>query len=321
MTITEPGIYSMPATDYHADPAPAPSLSASLAQTLVSRSPRHAWHECPTLNLDREPEEVTAQAEEGTALHALLLERQEVVEKVGAMDWRTKAAQEARRGARERGRVAILAHRWNELLGTAMALRVALSKHEIGDFLARPGRPEQVMAWQEETPAGDIWCRARVDWLCDDMPVLVDLKTTEGSASPDVWGRSPAGKEAPLRAAHYLRGARALGIARPRYLFCIMERDPPFGVSVCELSPALLQIGEEQHEFARNMWGACLKDCDWPSYPPMVATLEASNGAVYGHEDWKQRVQQMRTRKPKPFAGQASELIGRQVMQGREIWG
>ena len=183
MTIAEPGIYAMPAAAYHADPCPAPSLTASLAQTLVSRSPQHAWHECPKLNPEHESSEATTQAEEGTALHALLLERQDQVERVEAADWRTKAAQEARRGARERGRVAILAHRWQELLGCALAMRVAPSTHEVGDFLARPGAAEQVMLWQDEAAHGTIWCRARVDWLCHDLPVLMDLKSTEGSAS------------------------------------------------------------------------------------------------------------------------------------------
>ena len=36
--------------EYHADPAPEPSLSRSLAHTLLTRSPRHAWQAHPRLN-------------------------------------------------------------------------------------------------------------------------------------------------------------------------------------------------------------------------------------------------------------------------------
>jgi hypothetical protein len=202
-----------------------------------------------------------------------------------------------------------------------MALRIALAKHEVGDFLARPGQAEATMLWQDEGEHGPIWCRSRVDWLCGDMPVLIDLKTTEGSASPDVWARSPAGKGAALRAAHYLRGARACGIARPRYFFAILERDPPFGVSICELAPALLTIGEEQHEAARNVWSACLRDGEWPSYPPVLATIEASVGAIYSHEDWRERQQQLRQRKPRPFMHQAGGAVAKHMAEGGEIFG
>jgi hypothetical protein len=304
------GMYDGIAADaYHADPAPEPSMAAHDAQTLLSQSARHAWHGHPRLNPDFAPGEATAQQEEGTALHALLLEQQDAVEPIDAEDWRTKAAQQARAAAREAGRIPLLAHRWKELLGTAMALRVALSKHEVGDFLARPGAAERVMLWQEEASHGPVWCRSRVDWMALDMPVLFDLKTVGGSANPEAWARTPAGREAALRAVHYLRGARACGIDRPRYLFVLLEREAPFGVTVCELAPALLMMGEEQHEYARNMWSVCMKDGEWPSYPPMLATIEASNGAIYGHEDWKQRQQQLRERKPRPFANVASAAV------------
>ncbi len=319
-----PGIYAMPAAAYHADPCPEPSLSAHDAQTLLTRSAQHCWHAHPRLNPDLEPDEPTSAQEEGTALHALLLERQDQVVQVEAMDWRTKAAQDARREARAAGRVALLAHRWQDLFGTAIALRLALARHEIGDFLARPGAAEQVMVWQEETEAGPLWCRSRVDWLCHDLPVLIDLKTTEGSADPEAWSRTALRDGLPLRVAHYLRGARAVGLPRAqhaRYLLVVLERDRPFGVSVLELSPALLMMGEEQHEAARNLFAACLRDGDWPSYPPFVATIEAPNWLAYSHEDWKQRAAAVRERKPRPFAGQASALIGRQLRDDREVFG
>lgn len=321
MTLTE-GIHPhVDAATYHADPCAEPSMSAHDAQTLLTRSPSHAWHAHPRLNPDLQPDEPTAAQEEGTALHAFLFERQDRVETVEAKDWRTKDAQEARKAARAVGRVALLADRWKELLGTADAMRSALARHEIGNFLDRPGRPEVTMLWQDEAEHGPIWCRSRVDWLCDDMPVLIDLKTTEGTADPDAWSRTALRDGLPLRVTHYLRGAFRLGIRKPRYLIVVLERNPPFGVSVLELAPSLLAMADEQHEAARNLWAACLRDGDWPSYPPFVATIEAPNWLAYSHEDWKQRVAQIRERKPKPFAGQASALIGSQIRKGGEVFG
>ena len=61
------------------------------------------------------------------------------------------------------------------------------------------------------------------------------------------------GSGAPMQAAHYLRGARMLGLPHRRFLFVVLEREAPFGVSVVELSPALLEMADEQLAYARNM--------------------------------------------------------------------
>src|SRR3990167_1259095 len=87
----------LPIADYIKDPAPQPSLSASLAHVLLTRSPKHAWLAHPRLNPAWEPDESEARQDIGTIVHALLLEgdasRVVVIE---AEDYRTKAAKEAR---------------------------------------------------------------------------------------------------------------------------------------------------------------------------------------------------------------------------------
>ena len=51
-TVAAPGLYRMAAAAYHADPAPAPSLSSSLARLIVGHSPAHAKEAHPRLTLD-----------------------------------------------------------------------------------------------------------------------------------------------------------------------------------------------------------------------------------------------------------------------------
>ena len=43
MKIELPGVYDMPAEDYHADPCLEPSLSASIAKTMIFDTPWHVW--------------------------------------------------------------------------------------------------------------------------------------------------------------------------------------------------------------------------------------------------------------------------------------
>jgi len=49
-----PGVHRLPSAVYHSDPAPLPSLSATLAKLITAKSPRHAWHASPRLNPDYE---------------------------------------------------------------------------------------------------------------------------------------------------------------------------------------------------------------------------------------------------------------------------
>ena len=49
------GIHQIAAEAYHADPAPAPSLSSTIAKVLLGQSPLHAWTASPRLNPAWEP--------------------------------------------------------------------------------------------------------------------------------------------------------------------------------------------------------------------------------------------------------------------------
>lgn len=56
----KPGVHRIPEAEYHADPAPAPSLSSGIARALLARSPRHAWIMSPRLNPEWAPVEKKA---------------------------------------------------------------------------------------------------------------------------------------------------------------------------------------------------------------------------------------------------------------------
>jgi len=89
--ISAPGIYAIPAAQYHGDPAPEPSISASLIRMLLEASPLHAWRAHPRLGNCGEDRK-TAESDCGTAAHALLLEGRDIVDVIDAPDWRTKVA-------------------------------------------------------------------------------------------------------------------------------------------------------------------------------------------------------------------------------------
>ena len=72
MSITEPGLYDIPAAEYHADPCAPISLSRGIAHMLIRQSPEHAhWHH-PKLG-GHDDIKVTSMMDDGSVIHELLL--------------------------------------------------------------------------------------------------------------------------------------------------------------------------------------------------------------------------------------------------------
>ena len=108
----KPGFYiDINERDYHADPCPLPSLSASGAKTLLFRSPKaFAWKHPRLRPAHLPPVEETwsDQAVFGTVVHKLVLGRGKDVVEVDAKDWKTNAAKIERADITAVGKVAIL---------------------------------------------------------------------------------------------------------------------------------------------------------------------------------------------------------------------
>ena len=262
----------MPADTYHADPCPEPSLSSSIARTLLGYSPLHAFTEHPKLNpgLEREEKEMF---DLGSAAHAYLLEGESGFVIVEAKDWRSKDAQSARDAARLDGKIPLLAHKWQDVQDMALAARQQLGEHEATPIPFAGGKPEQTLIWRE----GEIWCRARLDWLHDDHSAIDDLKTTSASANPDAWTRTMFGAGADIQAAFYLRGLQAIsggGARGTEFRFIVQESFKPFALSVIGLAPDALALAERKVRRAIELWDHCLTSGRWPGYPTRVCYAE-----------------------------------------------
>ncbi|EHM01193.1 hypothetical protein HMPREF9946_02197 [Acetobacteraceae bacterium AT-5844] len=308
----QPGIYDLPAGAYHRDPCPGPSLSASMATILLEQSPLHAWHAHPKLNPEWEEGDSSREQDEGTALHALFLEHQDIVAVLEFDSYQTAAARQARDEARRAGKIPVLTARWAELQKVAPALRRQLVTHQQAPDAFTKGRPEQTLLWQQETRFGPIWCRSRIDWLPDDAGWWIDdLKTVGTSAAPSTWAKSLLDKGAPLQHAFNCAGSAALRGKAPKGVrFVGIERDPPHALSIVALGPELVLLGEERMRIACELWAQCLRDNQWSGYPPFVTRLDAPGYLTLRWEEKKAREQQARrlasdprvTQSPTPWA-------------------
>ena len=263
--ITEPGVYTMDEADYHADPVPGGSLSASGARKLLASPARFAY--------DREhPPEPTPAMELGTAAHRLVLGTGPELAVIDAPDWRTRAAKEAAAAAREAGAVPLLTTEHEQVQMMAAALR----NHPIAAALFDPerGDPEQSLFWTDDRTG--VWMRARLDWLPRHPPgrlIIGDYKTAI-SASPDGFTRDVANFGYHQQAAFYCDGATALGLAdNPAFLFVVQEKAAPYLVAVYELDVLAMEAGRARNRLAAEMYRDCTEAGIWPGYPAEIGLI------------------------------------------------
>lgn len=281
--VTAPGVYSMPADDYHADPCPVASLSSGVARTLLARSPLHAWHEHPRLNPDHAPEEKAA-FDLGSAAHALVLEGEDRMQVIEAPDYRTKVAQEERDAARRTGRHPVLAKQYRDVQRMAGIARRAIADcRDLSGITLADGKAEQVVIWRE----GDAWCRARPDWMSHDRRLQISYKTTATSANPDGFDRMVDNMGYDLQDAFYVRGNRATGAPGDCIsLTLVQENVPPYACAWIGLDPAFMAMAEAKVATAIALWTRCMKANHWPGYSPRVHWIAPPN---YALAKWEER--------------------------------
>ncbi len=290
--IDTPGVYDLPSEVYHRDPVVEPSLSRSIAELMVTRTPRHAWLAHPRLNPDH-VETKRIDFDIGKAFEQVLLEGDEGVVMIDADSYSTKVAKEARDAAYAAGKVPLLGKHFDMLAPMVQAARAQLAAHPEARDAFVAGKPQQTLVWCE----GGVWCRALLDWLPDERTrdtVYYDVKTTS-DANPEVWQRACFAAGGDMQAAFYLRGIRALlGGEAARFRFVVVERKPPYALVVVELTPAALALGEAKVHRALELWRACLGENRWPGYPAHVAYLDLPAWEERRLEDAKTRDEALR---------------------------
>lgn len=262
--------------------APVPTLNASVARCLLTRSPLHAWSRHPKLNPAREPE-TSAAFDLGTAVHALLLEGRDVIDVCPFNDWRTSDAKNMRDAAREAGKIPLLPSQ------AETAIRMAQIAHEAmascpevapsgGDYV-----PEQTYVYQYE----GTWLRCRPDLVSPDGAVVLSYKTAE-SAEPDTFSRRITDYGYEMQAAFESNAIEArFGVEPRRYIWIVQESSEPYAVSFIAMSELLRTFAQERFEMAVSIWADCLARNRWPGYPARVRQVDAAPWALAQWEETK----------------------------------
>ena len=260
--MSAPGFYSDMAADvYHADPAPEPSLSSSIAKTLISRSPAHAYAEHPKLGGTYEPD-TSRKMDVGSCAHSLLLGRGAKIHVIDAKSYQTNAAKAERDDARERGEIPVLLADYELASDMVSAARSALDA--AGEIAAFTDAQAELVAIAEDR---GMWMRAMVDRFDEKNLVIWDYKTTSASAAPEAVGRLIESMGYDVSAAHY---EHVFGLLRPEwrgrmtFRWLIQEAEPPYEATICTLDGTGREIGARKAAFAASRCQGTATDASPP---------------------------------------------------------
>jgi hypothetical protein len=271
--ITAPGLYSMSEAWYHADPCKVPSLSCSLAKYALpmgagTGTARHLWHNHPRLNpAILEVQDDSHRFDLGSVFHTLILGKGDQIEVIDAKDWRTNAAKAARDAALEAGLQPVLAEQMERARAMLEAARPQIAMREDLARAMASGMAEVVLVWIEQTDAGEIWCRCKLDWLPTEGRIFPDWKTTGTGAGPDEYGRTYFSIGADLQDAFYRRGIRAVLDRSAELVFPVIETAAPHCMMVHRTAPASLGMAERKVLYVMRLFALCMREGVWPGYP------------------------------------------------------
>jgi len=278
-----PGVHTITQAAYLADCCPVPSLSSGMAAILCTQSPRHAWYAHPRLNPQYVTEEDT-KFDRGTAAHESLLGGENRIVTVEADDWRTKAAREQRDAIRAQGKLPLLARHSESVQKMVEIAKQAINSCEdLKGYGLDAGKAEQTLIWEGQ----GVWMRARPDWMANDRKLILDYKSTSGSAEPNAWVRTMLGMTGEIQPAFYLLGNGMTGGPEDaRFVFLVQENEPPYACSFVGMPPAFLDLGARKVEHAVRLWKQCMTTGQWPAYQNRIAWAEPPEWAT---AQWEER--------------------------------
>lgn len=278
--ITEPGLYTdVPPAIYHADPCPVPSLSSSIAKTILDMSPAHARQQHVRLT-PQEPKKPNVDRDIGSACHALVFGG-EAIELVDATGWTKKADQETRALCYAEGRIPLLTKDYDRASRMADIVRPMIVDRLGSDFL-----PEAVIAWKHGEHA---WCRTALDAVSTDLTRWVDLKTSGGECDKIASVRRFYSESSDIQCGFQSRGLDAVNppnTGRRSAWFIYVENDAPFGATPIKITETMMAQARRKARVATEMWRISMELGDWPNYPTEDVTPEMP---PWAEQDWMRR--------------------------------
>jgi hypothetical protein len=252
----KPGIFQMDESTYR----PLPFLNASSIPYLL-QSPAHY------LAMLSQPRTPSKEMNFGTALHMRILEPEKFSDTfvVKTIDGRTLKGKAALLEIEHVQKKKIISEEDFERI---KYMEANIRNHDIATSLLSNGHAEQVAMFKLKASNGNkVMCKAKIDYIADS--VMIDLKTTK-CASIESFSKSLENYNYHIQASFYSHSIEALGYDRPKFYFIAVESEPPFAVSVIELSEEHYVVGYGKIYETVDIYEKCLRENNFPSYEPKI---------------------------------------------------
>lgn len=263
-----PGIHvGVPMEEYHSWPAWGSSALKDMRQGPPARVP---WSRA-------NPSPETKDTRRGSAVHALLLEPEvfaaRFVQKPEGMEFRSAADKAWRDGHLAAGRSILTCDEWDQVHAIADAFRAKGPAHA---SLKGASHVEVSLVWT--CPESGEPCKGRPDWIGEDG-YLYDLKSSRHAGGS--YLALECFKQGWMhQAAHYLAGARALGIAVKGCRLVVSDPKAPHFTRLLSIKPDALDLLHLVNVDTLKKMGACRTSGEWPGTPDAWEAVEPPSAAL-----------------------------------------
>lgn len=128
-------------------------------------------------------------------------------------------------------------------------------------LLETDGTHQATIVWHDDE--FDIDRRARLDFMHKDGVLIVDLKTTRTSASPQECANEAAKWGYHRQVPFYQDAVEELYGTRPPFFFIFVAKEPPYRVEVFELDEEFIEIGRKQNARGLRTYAECKRTGVW----------------------------------------------------------
>jgi len=265
LTITQPlkGLFNIPDEEYFK----SEGISKS-SLDKINKSPLHYKH-----NLEH-PMVSTPAMKLGSLVHAVILEPSEVEARYAVapqVDKRTKAgkATYAEFLLESEGKIVVS----EDDMDTACAMKDAIIQHQLASTLmCQTGDVEQAI--YSIDPDLQVLKRGKIDKLCHNAKMIIDLKTT-ADGSPQGFQSSVFKFNYHTQVAYYMDMCKEIGVDIERFLFVVVEKTAPYAVSVHELDQEAIELGRQQYKRNLQTLVNCEMSGEWGSYSDEIIKISA----------------------------------------------
>lgn len=271
-----PGIYDIPAAEYHADTW---AVSASMLKLFAKDRIEYRQKYVTGFGVT----ESTAAMNLGTFVHAAVLEPDTLDQHFAVIPSEfstqkglsTKPA--ALAWAQNQGDKILLTGDEMTRGAAACSSIQGLLRETFGSDWRDQFHIEKSIYWEES----GIQMRARLDLVHKSQPLIIDLKSCADS-SEDAFARQCSGLRYWLQAAHYEAAYQSHFGEIPRFLFLAQETDGSYSPAMFELAEAYKLEASRQRERLIADLQACRESNDWRNVRSMAITTLKSKPWTFG---------------------------------------